>query len=149
MALTTGDKAPDFSLVADNGKPFKLSSKIKNKVLLLFYPGDGTPVCERQMSEYRDGAKELEALGVDVIAVSGNDHKASADFKKSLDLPFTLLSDTDGAVAKQYEAFGWYGIKRAVYLMDSDMEIKFKHIEPVSIFSRSLEELTDMIKRKS
>ncbi len=148
MALATGDKAPDFSLVADNGKPYKLSSKIKGKVLLLFYPGDGTPVCEKQLTEYRDGVQSLEELGVNVVAVSGNDHKATATFKKTLNLPFTLLSDIDGEVAKKYDSFDWYGIKRSVFLLDKNMEIKYKHVEPVSIFSRTLDEIKEMIKRK-
>ena len=149
MALATGDKAPDFSLVADNGKPFKLSSKIKNKVLLVFYPGDGMPVCSKQMSDYRDIQDVFSELDVDVIAIIGNEPKDQAAFKKDLDLPFTMLSDTDGAVAKQYDSFGWFGIKRAIYLLDKDMEVKYKHVEPVSIYSRSVEELSEMIKRKS
>ncbi len=149
MALATGDKAPDFSLVADNGKPFKLSSKIKNKVLLVFYPGDGTPVCNKQMSDYRDSESTFSDLGVDVIAISGNSPKDQAAFKKELGLPFTMLSDSDGEVSKQYDSFGWFGIKRAIYLLDKDMEVKYKHVEPVSIYSRSVEELSEMIKRKS
>ncbi len=148
MTLETGDKAPDFSLIADNGKPFKLSSKLKGNTLLVFYPGDGLPVCKQQLSDYRDGYSKFNELNVDVIAISGDDSAFIKSFKKDNDLPFTLLSDNDGEVSKMYDSYGWFGIKRSVYLVDKDMEIKYKHIESVSIYSRSVDELADMIKRK-
>jgi len=149
MALETGDKAPDFSLIADNGKPYKLSSKLKGKALLVFYPGDGLPVCQRQLCDYRDGFEKFSSLGVDVIAISADNIDYIKSFKKDNELPFTLLSDTDGEVAKMYDSFGWFGVKRSVYLVDKDLEVKYKHIESVSIYSRSVDELTEMIKRKS
>ncbi|MCX7555003.1 peroxiredoxin [Marinicella sp. S1101] len=148
MALDTGDKAPDFSLIADNGKPFKLSSKLKGNALLVFYPGDGLPVCKQQLSDYRDSYSDFNELGVEVIAISGDDAGTIKSFKKEHNLPFTLLSDADGEVSKQYDSFGWFGVKRSVYLVDKDLEVKYKHIESVSIYSRSVEELTEMIKRK-
>jgi peroxiredoxin Q/BCP len=149
MTLETGDKAPDFSLIADNGKPFKLSSKLKGKALLVFYPGDGLPVCTQQMIDYRDGYDQFSKLGVEVIAISTDDSNAIKAFKKEHNIPFTLLSDADGEVAKQYDSFGWFGTKRSVFLVNKELEIKYKHIESVSIYSRSVEELSDMIKRKS
>jgi peroxiredoxin Q/BCP len=149
MTLETGDKAPDFSLIADNGKPFKLSSKVKGKALLVFYPGDGLPVCQQQMIDYRDGYAKFSDLGVEVIAISADDSSAIKNFKKEHKLPFTLLSDAGGEVAKMYDSFGWFGVKRSVFLIDKELEIKYKHIESVSIYSRSVEELSDMIKRKS
>ncbi|HFC29483.1 MAG TPA: redoxin domain-containing protein, partial [Oceanospirillales bacterium] len=60
MSLEVGNKVPDFSLIADNGKPFKLSSKIKRTTLLLFYPGDGTPVCAKQFAEYKENLKSFD-----------------------------------------------------------------------------------------
>lgn len=149
MTLETGDKAPDFSLIADNGKPFKLSSKVKGKALLVFYPGDGLPVCTQQMIDYRDGYAKFSDLGVEVIAISADDANAIKSFKKEHKLPFTLLSDSDAEVAKMYDSFGWFGVKRSVFLIDKEMEIKYKHIESVSIYSRSVDELSEMIKRKS
>lgn len=148
MALETGDKAPDFSLIADNGKPFKLSSKLKGNALLVFYPGDNLPVCKQQMRDYRDHYDQFSALNVDVIAISGDDSGFIKSFKKEHELPFTLLSDAEGEVSKMYDSFGWFGVKRSVFLVDKNLEIKYKHIESVSIYRRSVDELTDMIKRK-
>ncbi len=148
MTLETGDKAPDFSLIADNGKPFKLSSKVKGNALLVFYPGDNLPVCKQQLSDYRDSYDQFSDLNVDVIAISGDDSSFIKSFKKDNELPFTLLSDAEGEVAKMYDSFGWFGVKRSVYLVDKNLEIKYKHIESVSIYSRTVDELTEMIKRK-
>ena len=149
MSLEVGQKAPDFSLVADNGKPFKLSSKIKNKALLVFYPGDGTPVCTNQFAEYRDHAKDFADLKVEIIGISTNDVKSHQAFKKELALPFTLLSDIDAKVAKEYDCYGWFGTKRAVFLVEKDLTLKYAHVESVSIFRRTAEELLESIKKNS
>ena len=149
MSLEVGQKVPDFSLVADNGKPFKLSSKIKNKALLVFYPGDGTPVCTNQFAEYRDHAKDFANLKVEIIGISTNDVKSHQAFKKELALPFTLLSDIDAKVAKEYDCYGWFGTKRAVFLVEKDLTLKYAHVESVSIFRRTAEELLESIKKNS
>ena len=149
MSLKIGNKVPDFSLVADNGKPFKLSSKIKDKVLLVFYPGDGTPVCTNQFADYRESADEFKELNVEVIGISANNSESHQKFKKSLNLPFTLLSDADVQVAKDYDCHGWFGIKRGVFLINKDMELKYSQIESVSIFKRTASELIESIKKHS
>lgn len=146
MSIELGEKAPDFSLVADNGKPFKLSSKIRNRVLLVFYPGDGTPICTKQMVSYRKAVSDFSDLDVEIIGISANSPDVNKEFKKDNDLPFTLLADNDGKVAKQYESIGWFGIKRSVFLLDKSLKVKYKHIEPVSIYNRSAEELISVIK---
>ena len=147
MSLEVGNKVPDFSLVADNGKPFKLSSKIKNKVLLVFYPGDGTPVCTNQFTDYRDNLKKFTEVGVEIIGISTNDTKSHKSFKNDHNLPFTLLSDLDASVAKSYDCYGWFGTQRGVYLVDKDLELKYFHVESVSIFKRSAAELLESIKK--
>ncbi len=149
MSLEVGKKVPDFSLVADNGKPFKLSSKIKNKVLLVFYPGDGTPVCTNQFTEYSKNSKDFDELDVEVIGICTNDLKSQKAFKSKLDLPFTLLSDSDAKVSKEYDCYGLFGTKRGVFLVDKDMELKYSHVESVSIFKRTSSELVESIKKHS
>jgi len=149
MPLKVGNVVPDFSLVGDNGKPFKLSSKIKDKVLLVFYPGDGTPVCTNQFTEYRDGADKFKKLNVEVIGISANTVESHKAFKKDHSLPFTLLSDTDMEVSKEYDCHGWFGIKRGVFLIDKSLELKYFHVESVSIFKRTVDELIESIKKNS
>ena len=149
MSLEVGNTVPDFSLVTDNGKPFKLSSKIKNKVLLVFYPGDGTPVCTNQFNDYKKNVDKFKDLKVEVIGISMNDSKSHKLFKSNNDLPFTLLSDTDAKVSKKYDCYGWFGIKRGVFLVDKNMELKYSNVESVSIFKRTAFEVIEAIKKYS
>jgi len=149
MSLEVGNTVPDFSLVTDNGKPFKLSSKIKNKVLLVFYPGDGTPICANQFNDYKMSVDKFKDLKVELIGISTNDSQSHKLFKNKNDLPFTLLSDSDAKVSKEYDCYGWFGVKRGVFLIDKDMELKYSYIESVSIFKRTASELIEAIKKHS
>ena len=116
-----GDKAPDFDLEADNGTRFKLSDQRGRRVLLVFYPGDNTPVCTAQLCEYRDGFDDYRELGVDVVGISRDDTESHRQFKQRRMLPFKLLSDPDLVAAKRYGAAGMLGMKRAVFLVDEDV----------------------------
>lgn len=149
MSLEVGKKVPDFSLVADNGKPFKLSNKIKKKTLLVFYPGDGTPVCANQFSEYKENIKKFDELNVEIIGISTNDPKTINSFKIKYDLPFIMLSDSDADTAKNFDCYGLFGTKRGVFLVDKDLELKYSHVESVSIFKRTSTELVESIKKHS
>lgn len=149
MTLKTGEKAPDFTLISDTGRPFKLSNKIKDKALLVFFPGDGMPVCEQQLSSYAGAVKDFKKLGVEIISINSNETAVNKELKKSLDLPFPVLGDQSGEVAKQYGSWGLFGTSRAVFLVNKDLELRYKHVESVSIFSRSVEELLDTIRRKA
>ena len=146
MSLELGQKVADFSLKTDDDKSFKLSS-IKKNVLLVFYPGDGTPVCTSQFCDYRDKLNYFDDLEVEVIGISANDPASHKQFKQDHKLPFTLLSDIDGAIAKQFDSHGWFGIKRSVFLINKELELKYSHIESVSIFKRTAGELKDAIKK--
>ncbi|MCB1603681.1 MAG: peroxiredoxin [Gammaproteobacteria bacterium] len=149
MSLKVGKAVPDFSLVADNGKPYKLSNKIKNKVLLVFYPGDGTPVCTNQFADFRNNEEKFKKLDVEIIGISSNDSKYHQSFKKEHNIPFTLLTDEKGQVASDYNCLGMFGIKRGIFLVDNKMQLKYSHIESVSIFRRNSDEIIDLIKKYS
>ncbi len=149
MSLEVGNKVPDFSLIADNGKPYKLSSKVKNKALLVFYPGDGTPVCKNQFFGYMKRVKKFNDANVEIIGISGNDHNTNKSFKEELQLPFVLLSDSDVKIARQFDCYGLFGVKRGVFLINKDLELKYSHVESVSIFQRTANELLDSIKKHS
>lgn len=149
MTLKTGDKVPDFTLISDTGRPFKLSNKIKDKALLVFFPGDGMPVCQQQLSNYSGAVKDFKKLGVEIISINGNVTAENKTLKKDLGLPFPVLGDNSGEVAKQYGTLGMFGIARSVFLINKKLELKYKHIESVSIFSRTAEELLDTIRRKA
>src|ERR1700726_5145734 len=120
-----GEPAPDFELRGTDG-PFKLSDHRGERVVLLFYPGDNTPVCTRQMCSYRDRPEEFAGLGATVVGISAQDLASHEGFiaKNSLTLP--LLADVDRQVAKLYGAAGALGTKRAVVILDEDGIVRYR-----------------------
>ena len=140
-----GDKAPVFSLPADDGSTFDLSQHKGKRTLLVFYPGDNTPVCTKQLCDYRDGIEAFRELNVDVVGISKDSGEKHQQFKEKHALPFTLLTDANLAVAKQYGVAGMLGMKRAVFLIDENLEVTYAHVEALALFRRTADELKDVI----
>lgn len=105
MALKVGDKAPDFTVNDQNGKPFKLSSLKGKKVVLYFYPKDMTPGCTAEACNLRDNYKALIKQGYEVLGVSTDSEKAHQKFIEKEKLPFSLLADTDKKVHDLYHTW--------------------------------------------
>ncbi|MEJ2401992.1 MAG: peroxiredoxin [Xanthomonadales bacterium] len=143
--LKEGDKAPEFELADDAGGTFRLADQSGQKLLLVFYPGDDTPVCTRQLCDYRDGIEAFAGLGVRVVGISNDDVESHREFKRKHGLPFTLLSDPDLAVAERYDSKGMLGMKRSVFLIDEAGTIRYRHIETLALFRRHREELLEVI----
>lgn len=146
MSLILGTAAPDFVAPADDGSTFKLSQLRGKRVLLVFYPGDDTPVCTAQLCEYRDGIEEFTDLNATVIGISAQDAASHLRFKAKRQLPFTLLSDPELEVAKMYGAKGLLGMKRATFLIDEQGVLRYQHVEVAALFRRTREQLVDAIK---
>jgi peroxiredoxin len=136
-----GAAAPDFTLPSTQG-PITLSERLqKRAVLLVFYPGDDTPVCTRQLCDYRDHLSDFEGLGVDVLALNPQPLASHERFAKKHRLAFPLLSDSDSSVCRSYGAVGLLGMtKRALVLIAKDGRIRWRHTD-LPIFRRSAEEL--------
>lgn len=147
MNIQLDEKAPDFTLNDDQELPFRLSAHAGRRLLLVFYPGDDTPVCTRQLCEYRDGIGEFRDLGVEVIGISRDDAASHRRFKEKHELPFRLLSDPDLGVAEQYGCRGIMGMKRGVFLLDEQHTVRYAHVETISVFRRRKDELVDAISR--
>ena len=144
--LEIGQLAPLFELPDDSGRQFLLASRRGSRMLLAFYPGDSTPVCTRQLCDYRDGIEEFSDLGVEVIGISGDGDASHRSFRAKYDLPFVLLSDTDLSVADAYGCKGLLGMKRGVFLINEQGLLQYLHVETMSLFRRSREELLDVIR---
>ena len=143
--LQLNDKAPDFTLEDDGARTFRLSDHTGEKVLLVFYPGDDTPVCTRQLCDYRDGLEAFGDLGVKVVGISHDSAESHRKFREKYDLPFTLLTDPEFAVAVRYDSKSLLGMKRSVFLVDEAGLIRYLHIESLSVFRRKREELLEAI----
>jgi peroxiredoxin len=130
MAIDVGTRAPEFTLPSTKGD-ITLSKVIKKgPVLLVFYPGDDTPVCTKQLCDYRDNLEVFSGLGLQVIAInpqSEDSHKRFADKHR---LPFPVVADAKGQVCKQYGALNILGMaKRALVLVGSDGTVKWRRTD--------------------
>jgi thioredoxin-dependent peroxiredoxin len=147
MAKTpqVGEQAPDFELEGTDGT-FRLSEHRGERVVLLFYPGDNTPVCTKQFCSYRDRAADFSALGATVVGISAQDlgsHEAFAA-KHSLNVP--LLADVDKQVAKSYDAFSSrLGVKRAVIVIDEQGVVRHRHDHRLGLDYQSVDELKEVL----
>ena len=104
--LEIGAKAPEFTLMADDGKKVKLSNFRGKKVVLYFYPRADTPGCTRQACAVRDVYPKVEKKDVTVIGISPDPPERLVKFREKYNLPFILLSDPDHNVAEAYGAWG-------------------------------------------
>jgi len=147
--LKVNDKAPPFVLEDDRGQKFSLAEQAGHKVLLVFYPGDNTPVCTRQLCDYRDGVEAFAGLGVEVVGISSDSADSHRRFREKYNLPFTLLTDPDLVVAERYDSKGILGMKRSVFLVDEKGVIRYLHVESVALFRRKRDELLDVIRSLS
>ena len=145
--LKVNDKAPLFVLQDDQAGQFSLAEQAGQKILLVFYPGDNTPVCTKQLCDYRDGVEAFAGLRVQVVGISDDSAESHRKFRQKYDLPFTLLSDPGLEVAALYDSKGMLGMKRSVFLVDEAGVIRYLHIESVALFRRKREELLDAIRK--
>lgn len=142
MAKTprVGEQAPDFELQGTDGS-FKLSEHRGERVVLLFYPGDNTPVCKAQFCSYRDRPDEFSALGATVVGISAQGVESHRGFVDKNNLTVPLLADVDGAVAKLYSAHGRMGTKRAVIVIDENGVVRHRHDHLLGLDYQSVDDL--------
>ncbi len=102
-SLNVGDPAPAFKSIDDHGKMWKSSEHVGKKIVVVyFYPADLTGGCTKQACGFRDDMEKLGDKGVEVVGVSGDSVANHQVFKAVHKLPFTLLADEDGSVAKKF-----------------------------------------------
>jgi peroxiredoxin Q/BCP len=129
--LNEGQAAPDFTLPDQHGNELTLSELRGQTVVLYFYPRADTPGCTTQACGARDHAVEYERAGAKVIGVSPDSVDAIASFAEKYSLGFTLLADSDHAVAEAYGAWGekrnygrtYWGVHRATFIIDGEGRI--------------------------
>jgi peroxiredoxin Q/BCP len=122
--LPVGTPAPGFSLPDQAGRTHKLSALRGRNVVLVFYPGDDTPVCRRQLCEFRDRWDAAAAHHATVLGVNPGGPESHARFREKYHFPFPLLVDKDQKVAGLYKASGLF-VNRTVYLIGPDGVIRY------------------------
>src|ERR671926_1312283 len=129
--LKEGSTAPAFKTTDANGETISLKDLRGQKVVLYFYPKDDTPGCTKEACSFRDSFAEFGRRGIKVLGVSLDDERSHRKFAEKYSLPFTLLADTDHAVADAYGVYGekqfmgrkYTGVSRTTFLIDEDGRI--------------------------
>ncbi len=118
--LSEGDSAPDFELLDQSGDPVRLSDYRGQRVVLYFYPKADTPGCTKEACSFRDVYDAFEERGLAVLGVSTDSVEALDAFAEKYGLPFRLLSDPDGTVARAYDSLGSNVAERNTFIIDED-----------------------------
>jgi peroxiredoxin Q/BCP len=136
-----GHRAPDFELEGTDG-PFKLSDHLGERVVLLFYPGDNTPVCTKQFCSYAERADDMHELPATVVGISSQDVDSHKGFQSKHSIPVPLLADTDKSVAKAYGASApMIGTRRAVIVVDEDGIVRHHFVHRLGLDFQTVDDI--------
>jgi thioredoxin-dependent peroxiredoxin len=145
IGTQVGQLAPDFELPDGDGKRWKLSDSRGKIVVLLFYPGDETPVCTKQLCSVRDNWERYAETGAEIIGINMDSVEKHRGFADHYKLPLRLLSDSEGGVVRAYEMKGMLGTRRGVVVIDKEGFIRFRQVV-MPIFRPSDDEILKAIK---
>lgn len=147
--MNIGDTAPDFTLKDGDGKGWTLGDHRGETVVLLFYPGDNTPVCTKQLCSVRDHWSEYQATGAEVVGISADTIASHEGFAQKYSLPLRLLSDPTGEIAAKYGMKSWLPGRsaRGVVVIDRDGKIAHSKVQPLSLFRPADNDVLEAIKQ--
>lgn len=146
MSLKVGDVAPDFTLPSNAGTNVSLSDYRGRPVVVVFYPGDDTPMCTKQLNSYNDGLEQFEALDAQVVGISAQDVASKEKFAGKYGLRFPLLADTDKKVAAAYGILGPIGFpRRSVFIVDGTGVVRYLHRAIAGLTFRPVDELVEAL----
>lgn len=142
MTIGVGERAPDFALPGTGGATYSLADYAGQVVVIVFYPGDDTPVCTKQLNSYNDDLGQFDELGAQVLAISAQDVASHEKFAAKYGLKFPLLADTDKAVAARFGTLGPLGFpRRSVFVVDGKGIVRYAHRAIAGLTFRSVDEL--------
>jgi peroxiredoxin Q/BCP len=136
VGIQVDQQAPDFTLKDEQGEDWRLSEKRGQVVVMLFYPGDETPVCTKQMCSMRDRWGDYLQTGAEIVGVSTDTVESHRKFSENHELPLRLLADTEGKVTSLYGVRSWIPGRsaRAVIVIDAHGVVRHRQVQPLSIF---------------
>jgi thioredoxin-dependent peroxiredoxin len=140
--ITVGDTAPDFTLPGTGERSYSLSEYRGQPVVLVFYPGDNTPVCTKQLNSYTSDIGQFDGVNAQVLAISPQSVESHEGFATKHGFKFPLLADTDKRVAALYGTLGPLGFpRRSVFVIDADGVVRYAHRAIAGLTFRSTDEL--------
>lgn len=144
MSVGVGDRAPDFTLPSTGDATVSLSDFAGRPVVLVFYPGDDSPVCTKQLNAYNDGLAQFADLDAQIIGVSAQDLDSKEAFVAKHGFEFPLLADTDKEVAAAYGTLGPIGFpRRSTFIIDAQGIIRYAHRAIAGLTYRPVRELIE------
>ncbi len=151
-----GDRAPDFALPGTDGteegrRDYKLGEYRGKTVVLVFYPGDDTPVCTRQLNSYTRDIDQFRDVGAQVLAISPQSVESHDGFsERQGGFAFPLLADEAKDVGRMYGILGPVGFyRRSVFVVDGDGLVRFAHRAVAGLTFRPTAELVAAVQKAS
>ncbi len=144
--LNVGDPLPDVTLVGEQG-PVQLRDRVGKALVIYFYPKDETFGCTKEACSFRDSYEDFVTAGADVIGISRDDAASHAGFRSHHRLPFTLLSDPGGQLAKAWGVKGALGLPGRVTFVFDKAGICRHRFESAIRFGKHVDEALDVVKR--
>ncbi|MEO5860380.1 MAG: peroxiredoxin [Pyrinomonadaceae bacterium] len=146
--MKVNNDAPDFTLKDGNGDDWTLSDHRGKTVVLLFYPGDNTPVCTAQLCSVRDHWSEYQATGAEVVGISTDSVESHKGFAEKNELPLRLLSDTDRKVSTAYDMKSWLPGRsaRGVVVIDKGGKVAYHKAQSLSLFRPADDDVLEAIR---
>ena len=146
--MKVGQEAPKFTLKDGDGNEWSLADHRGKVLVLLFYPGDNTPVCTAQLCSVRDHWSEYQATGAEVVGISTDSVESHKGFAEKNELPLRLLSDPDRKVSTAYDMKSWLPGRsaRGVVVIDKEGKIAYHKAQPLSLFRPADEDILEAIK---
>jgi peroxiredoxin Q/BCP len=146
MGIGVGDEAPGFTLPAvdaEGRRDVSLSEFRGRPVVLVFYPGDNTPVCTQQLNSYTQDIGRFADVGAQVLAISPQSVDSHAEFScEQGGFAFPLLADEDRAVGHAYGIIGPLGFyRRSVFVVDPDGQVIYVHRAVAGLTFKPTDEL--------
>jgi peroxiredoxin len=142
-----GDLAPDFTLPGTGFRDYSLSEFRGQPVVLVFYPGDNTPVCTMQLNTYNSDLAEFEGLGAQLLAINPASVDSHERFAEVHGFRFPLLSDEGAAVGRAYGIVGPVGFyRRSAFVVDADGVIRYAHRATAGLTFRKTAELVEAVR---
>jgi thioredoxin-dependent peroxiredoxin len=154
MTVKVGDPAPDFTLPGTDGtegghRDYTLSDHLGDVVVLVFYPGDNTPVCTRQLNAYTADIDRFQEVDARILAISPQSIESHDGFMEAQDgFAFPLLADADKAVGKAYGVLGPVGFyRRSVFVVDAKGVLRYTHRAVAGLSFRPTSEIVEAVRQ--
>ena len=146
--MKIGDTAPHFVLRDSEANEWSLADHKGKTIVLLFYPGDDTPVCTKQLCSVRDNWEKYKATGAEVVGISMDSIGSHKTFADKYNLTLRLLSDEKGEITNLYNVKSWLPGRsaRAVVVIDKDGRVAYHKVQSLSLFRPKDDEVLDAIR---